>query len=191
MFPTGNTTLTNTAVATSPDEPECATCVPTPPTTTVNAGPDLVTTKTVDKATANPGDVVTYTITVTNQDTATAAASNIDITDTVPAATLAHLTALTAQDGGSASLATGTANWPTVASWAPGASATVHLQATLATVFPVGTTTLTNTVVAASPDEPECATCVPTPPTTTVNAGPDLVTTKTVDKATGQPGRTW
>ena len=54
----------------------------------------------VDKATAHAGDVVTYTITVTNQSTATAAASNVDITDTVPAATLAHLTALTAQDGG-------------------------------------------------------------------------------------------
>ena len=46
-------------MATSPDEPECTTCVPTPPTTTVNAGTDLVTTKTVDKATANLGDVVT------------------------------------------------------------------------------------------------------------------------------------
>ena len=92
-----------------------------------------------------PGDVATYTITVTNQSTATAAASNVDMTDTVPAATLAHLTALTAQDGGSASLVMGTASWPTVASLAPGASATVHLQATLAAVFPVGTTTLTST----------------------------------------------
>ena len=49
--------------------------MPTPPTTTVNAGPDLVTTKTVDKATANPVNAVTDIITVTNQSTATAAAA--------------------------------------------------------------------------------------------------------------------
>ena len=132
---------------------------------------------------------MTYTITVTNQSTATAAASNIDITDAVPAATLAHLTALMAQDGGSASLATGDGELGDGGlSLAPGASATVHLQATLAAVFPVGTTTLTNTAVATSPDEPECATCVPTPPTTTVNAGAGPGDDEDGGQGDGQPG---
>jgi uncharacterized repeat protein (TIGR01451 family) len=76
------------------------------------------------------------------------------------------VSALQALDGG-LTTANG-ATWPPISSLAPGASMTVHLKATLVLGFPSGTTTLTNTVVATSPDETTCPNCAPAPPTTTV-----------------------
>ncbi len=183
VFPVGTTTLTNTAVVASPDEPTCATCtVPTPPQTTVTAGPKLGVTKTVDKATAAPGDTVVYTITYDN--TGNADATGVTLADTLPA----HLASVTASNSGV--VTAGAVNW-SIGTVAAGGHGTRTVTAVLDSVFPVGTTTLTNTAVVASPDEPSCVNCtVPTPPQTTVTAGPKLDVTKSVDKTTANPGDT-
>jgi len=92
-------------------------------TITVNTA-DLAVTKTVDDATPNVGDTITFTVTVTNNgpDTAT----GVEITDSFPAAGLDLDTAGVTTSQGSFDPGTGVWNVGTLAS---GASATLTLPA--------------------------------------------------------------
>lgn len=117
---------------------------------TVTASSNLVTAKTRTSASATPavGQTVSYQITVTNS--GPSAATNVSLTDQLPAG-------LTAAAGNGAvsqgSYNAGTGLW-TVGSLANGASATLALVGTVNTGQ--GGQTITNTTTAAStPDQPD------------------------------------
>jgi uncharacterized repeat protein (TIGR01451 family) len=111
--------------------------------------------------TAVPGDTLTYSITITNS--GDAAATNVPVTDDINAI-LAHATFVSCT-GGCTNTA-GTLAWTIASIAANGGSATVSFDVTLDSSFPVGTTTLPNTVVVTGPgsncaaesDDPACST---------------------------------
>ena len=144
----------------------------------VNA--NLVTVKTLQSADATPaeGDSVTFLITVTNN--GSAQASNVSLTDSLPAGITATGNAVS--QGGYVS-ATGV--W-SVGTLANGASATLTLTGTVD--VGQGGNTITNVTTAATGDQPD--------PTTTgddlteavvVDNGANLVTVKTPQSADATP----
>jgi len=157
-FPIGTTPVTNSAVIAAPNAPPVP---PTPPvTTTVTAAPVLVVSKSVNAATAAPGGSLVYTINYSN--TGNADATAVTLTDTLP-----NLTSFTSATGGG-NHAAGVVTW-NIGTLAPGASSSVSVTVTLAAAFPVGTTTLSNVAVYATPDVPACVSgCSTTPALTTV-----------------------
>src|SRR6185295_4144836 len=92
---------------------------------------DLGVAITIDPTTAAPGDTVTYTVTVTNLDTATDA-TNVVVTDVVPAG-LTAVTPPTAGPAGSATAVNGnTWTWtiPTIAKSAAAPATPTSVSAT-------------------------------------------------------------
>ena len=87
---------------------------------------DLEVTKKVDNATPNVGDVITFTVTVSNHGPDTA--NNIEITDTFPTAGLQLLTGSVVESAGTFDAGTGI--WE-ISSLANGSSATLTLPATV------------------------------------------------------------
>jgi uncharacterized repeat protein (TIGR01451 family) len=182
-----NGTVTNSAVVSSPDQPDCTTACTTPDVPTEVASPDLTITKTVDKATAAPGETLTYTVTVTNS--GTVAATGVSISDLVP--TLTTFASATGSPTTAPTVGgTGLVEWTGLTVAGSGGTEVVTLAVTLDAVFPMGTTTVLNSAVAASPDQPGCTTCTTPDVPTVVTAGPELTLTKSVDKATATPGET-
>ena len=177
----GGNTITNVTTAATGDQPD--------PTTTgddlteavvVDNGANLVTVKTLQSADATPaeGDSVTFLITVTNN--GSAQASNVSLTDSLPAGITATGNAVS--QGGYVS-ATGV--W-SVGTLANGASATLTLTGTVD--VGQGGNTITNVTTAATGDQPD--------PTTTgddlteavvVDNGANLVTVKTLQSADATP----
>ena len=146
----------------------------------VDNGANLVTVKTLQSADATPaeGDSVTFLITVTNN--GSAQASNVSLTDSLPAGITATGNAVS--QGGYVS-ATGV--W-SVGTLANGASATLTLTGTVD--VGQGGNTITNVTTAATGDQPD--------PTTTgddlteavvVDNGANLVTVKTLQSADATP----
>jgi uncharacterized repeat protein (TIGR01451 family) len=143
--------------------------------------PNIVAHKSVDKTTANPGDKLSYTITIQNN--GKGAASGVTATDDI-SNILAHSTynGDLAASAGTAGYDAGTKTISWSGNIAAGATVTLTFSATLDTVFPSGTTHLDNTVVvtgrgsncAADSVDPACST------DTTVNAAPVLTAEKTV-----------
>lgn len=101
---------------------------------------DLVVSKNDGQTTASPGEVLTYTITVSNA--GTQQATGVLITDTLPAST----TFITASDDGSAS--GGAVTWPTF-TLAAGDSVTRTVTVHVNFPLPIGVDTITNTVTVA------------------------------------------
>lgn len=98
----------------------------------------LKLTKTVDKASAKTGDVLTYTVTLQNQ--SSTALGNLRVNDSTPAYTVFQAAACGAMGSGitacavilqPAAGATGAVAWQLTGSLAPGASAVVTLSVTL------------------------------------------------------------
>ncbi|MES1241964.1 MAG: CARDB domain-containing protein [Acidobacteriota bacterium] len=102
---------------------------------TVPAVPDLTLAKDDGRATAVPGQTVTYTLTVTNVGPRNA--SGVRLTDILPPQT----TFVSAGDGGAQ--AGGTVTWPAF-DLPAGAVATRTLTVRLARTLPAGTTAITN-----------------------------------------------
>ena len=115
-------------------------------TTTVLC-PNIHAVKTVGDGqhltTANPGDVLHYSITVTNSGDAAGTAA---VTDNVNAI-LAHATISPISISDSGTLTAGVITWPTFTLAANGGTKTLTFDATLFTSFPDGTTHLPNAVV--------------------------------------------
>ena len=133
-------------------------------------------TKTVVNQSGNtdfqPGDVVRYTISVTNTGTQTATAATV--TDPVDA----NLTGVTPEDGGVFDAGSGTITW-TLGDLAAGASATLHFTATIGVGVPNGTVIANqasaNATNADSAPTDDPATAPDDDPTViTVEALPDL-----------------
>ena len=139
VFPAGTTPVINSAVVTGPGVPPTP---PTPPvTTTMTAEPVLVLIKTVDKATALPGETLVYTLTYEN--TGNADATGATITDALPA-----LTTFVSATGGTETA--GVVTWSPV-TVAAGTSGSVTLTVTLDSVFPASTTAIDNMAAVTGP----------------------------------------
>ncbi|HVA85453.1 MAG TPA: hypothetical protein VNF73_03930 [Candidatus Saccharimonadales bacterium] len=181
-WPAGTTTLPNTAVVPNSDcasgssNPACRT------STTVTTRANLVVHKSVDASNANPGDSLAYTISV--QNTGNAGATGVVVADDI-SALLAHASFGSASSG--ATLTGSTLEWDGL-TFAAGSSQTFTFSIRLATGgWPVGTTTLANTVVVAGSD---CAAGSSNPAcrvTTTVIPNYGLAITKGVGTASGGP----
>src|SRR5262249_1512119 len=132
VMPNGSTPITNTVVG---PPGACATPADCAPTTTVTAQPDLHLKKVVDKATAAPGDSLTYTITYSS--TGNADASSVTFTDALPT----HLTLVSATGTG----VTSPGNNVTIslATLAAEATGTATVVAKIDTVMPNGSTPIT------------------------------------------------
>ncbi|NOR28619.1 MAG: DUF11 domain-containing protein, partial [Lutibacter sp.] len=143
---------------------------------TVNNTSDIVLTKTVDNSTPNEGDIVTYTITVTNK--GSALATNLVVTDVLPVG-LSY--GLMIPSSGSI---TGVGVW-SVGSLAVGATETITIEALVG----VGTSgqVLTNTI-SNTQDQTDTNTSPDDPTATITVTSSDLVTVKTVDDLTPNEG---
>jgi len=144
-LPAGVTTLNNTA--TVADSAYCtggappASCTSNTVAVTVSGNPNLNITKTSLPATVHPGDVVTYTMVVTN--TGSGAATGVVVSDPVPSYTV--FKAITNAGPGTASFdSVGNRVVYNVGTLAAGASATVAFSANVTALAP-GNTTITNT----------------------------------------------
>ena len=149
-------------------------------------GQGLHARKVVDKAQASPGDVLTYTITVTNPDPVDV--TGVDISDDISSIVPGHGTH-------TSSTPNATVTGGNQLSWSgqtvpANGSLTFTYKVTLANGgWPAGQTTLPNVVVvtksnctAAPNQDPDCHT------TTIVTPTPDLTVTKTADNASVPAG---
>lgn len=140
--------LQNSVTANGPDRPACLQASDCSTGSTVSS-PSLNVSKSVDKAAANVGDTLTWTLSVRNSGTG-ASTGIVTLTDTLPAGLSNILLAPVAP----ATCAAPVGNVVTCsvpAGLAAGASASVKLSAT-ATVAG----SLNNTVVPGGPDNPVC-----------------------------------
>ncbi|MCB1055579.1 MAG: choice-of-anchor A family protein, partial [Acidobacteria bacterium] len=146
-------------------------------------GADLGVTVDDGVGSASPGDVLSYTLVVSN--TGSVDATGVLVRTMVPAG----CSLVSASDGGL--LAGGEVEWP-VFDLAAGASVTRTVSFEVGTSFPAGTTELVSVATVASDGADGLD---PDPSNNTVNdtdaligGGPDLVVEKTADLATAQPG---
>ena len=175
------TALKNVAVISSPQDPSGPTT--TNDVTTVIGTAKLVVSKTVDKTAAKPGDVLTYTIKVTNEGTANA--TQVSVNDAQALA----LTNPTYTLGGDA---TGSGAWTgslsmsafTGGGLASGESVTVTISGTIPQS--AQGSVLENTASVSSPQDPSGIKT--TNPVSTVVGTAKLDATKAVDKAAAKPG---
>lgn len=175
-------TLTNTATVTGVDEPD-----PNPGNNTGTATEtplyaDLAVTKTVDKPQPNVGDTITYTVTLTNNGTATA--TGVEVTDALPA----NVTFVSATPQSGTTFAPTPLVSPTGGVWAvptiaPGASLILKITAT---ADAPGVSFNTVTITKSSTYDPNEGNNTAKTPTDPQEA--DLVVTKTVDKPRPQVG---
>ncbi|WP_269930950.1 DUF7507 domain-containing protein [Aminobacter sp. HY435] len=142
-------------------DPACTTCSVTVPT-----GPKMTVAKALTDESiavndiAEPGEVLTYTITLTNA--GGSAFTNFDFTENVPAG--ATLTSVTGATGFTAAVAgPGTLDL-TVATVPANDTATVTIEFTIADPIPAGLTEIANTISGGDLD-PACTTCEVTTPT--------------------------
>jgi len=145
---------------------------------TVNNDADIVITKTVDNSTPSEGDTITFTVGITNS--GPAQATNLVVTDAVPAGL------------------TVTGATPTVGTWADptwtigtlnnGASASLTITATVDAN--TGGQTITNEVTHTQDQLDSDTTADDPSEAVTVSNDTDLVVTKTVDNSTPNEGDT-
>jgi uncharacterized repeat protein (TIGR01451 family) len=154
-------------------------------TITATAKPDLVVTKSDGGVTANPGGTVDYTINYSN--VGLADSTGVVLTEFLPVGSTFNAAASTPGGG-----ALGTTAFTfTVGSLPAGASGSVVFAVNVPVPVPAGLTTLTNTVNIAddgthgpdaNPDNNSASEGTP------INAGPDLVVTKTDGGVSTLPG---
>lgn len=163
VFPAGQTTVTNVATITSKQVGP----VSDDASTVVTAAPKMNVTKAVDKATASPGDLLTYTLAYSN--TGNANATGVVVGDAVPArTTFVGASASCSLVAGQVSCAVGTV--------LAGGTGSVSFVVQLDAVFPSGSTTVYNTgVISSSLTPPTQSNTVET----VVSAAPVLSLSKT------------
>ena len=167
------TSGSNSATASGGGDSTCPAAAHCTGTVTVGvaASADIAVAKTVDNATPNVGEDVTFTVTATNN--GPSAASGVQVTDALPSG-LAFVSATASQGG----YVQGTGVW-TVGALANGASATLQITAT---VLVPGALTNTATKTAGDQFDPNAGNNAGS---AMLNAQPsaDLQVSKTVDNA--------
>ncbi|MEJ5312657.1 MAG: hypothetical protein WHX52_23070, partial [Anaerolineae bacterium] len=151
-------------------------------TTTIVAAPDLVVSKDDNRTTAQPGETLSYRITVTN--TGDQNAASVFVTDTLPL----HTTFLAASDGG-VETEPGVVTWPAFSLVGDGGAVTRLVVVTVDSPLPAGLETLTNTVSVATANDANPADNTAWD-TDTLIAAPDLALTKSNGTLTVEPGDT-
>jgi uncharacterized repeat protein (TIGR01451 family) len=141
VLQTAASSLTNTATASGGGQTNTANDSSSDPTTVVSSS-DLGLSKTVNNANPIQGQNVTFTVTLTNSGPSNA--TNVVVTDALPAG----LTFVSATPS-TGSYTSGTGAW-SVASLASGASATLQVVALVG-----GTGTITNTAEVTASDQPD------------------------------------
>ena len=178
---TGGTVVTNAIVSVSLDQNDTnATQDDLAEDITVGYDTDLVVGKTVSDPTPDEGDTITYTLTVTNN--GPAMATNVSLTDTLPAGVtyVSH--------GGDGSYDPGTGLW-VVGTVPSGESAVLTIVATVDAG--AGGTVITNAIVGVSLDQNDTnATQDDLDEDVTVGNGTDLVVGKSVSDPTPNEGDT-
>ncbi|MDO8034107.1 hypothetical protein O3297_11845 [Janthinobacterium sp. SUN128] len=170
--------LSNRVVPSGGDNPACDTASACQATSTLVA-PQVAVRKSVDKSSANVGDLLTWTITASNGGTG-ATKSAIVLTDNLPAG-VSGVQVLSTQLATCAPVAGNIVTCSVTAGLAPGGQAQVVLRATVSAAG-----VLQNTVLPAGPDNPVCiqaADC--TTSTTAIKLLVDVTTT-----LNGFPGTT-
>ncbi|MBI3267726.1 MAG: DUF11 domain-containing protein, partial [Planctomycetes bacterium] len=154
-------------------------------TDTLHAAPDYAIAKTDNRATAAPGDALTYTITVTN--VGNQGGTGVVVTDVVP---VNALTNIVAQNGGVFNAGTGTITW-NLGALAGGASSAVTYTATVITPAAAGIDTIANTATVADDGangaDPNAANNSVTD-TDALDAAPDYSIVKSDGVAAAAPG---
>lgn len=110
--------------------------------------PDVTLAKTVDDPTPQPGDVFTYTISLTNDADAGADAFELTVTDEVPPGIEVDTSMIS--DGGAYDVGSRTITWTLVGPLAPGATLDLTYDASLADSSTIDDDSLTNTATLAS-----------------------------------------
>ena len=178
---TSGNTITNTITVVSADQTDSNTTADDPSEDiVVGNDADLVTGKTVNNGTPDEGDTIIYTLTLTNN--GPAQATNLSITDQLPAGVTY------VSDDGAGAYVSGTGLW-TIGTLNNGATATLNITATV----DVGTsgTTITNTITVVSADQTDSNTTADDPSEDiVVGNDADLVTGKTVNNGTPNEGDT-
>lgn len=151
-------------------------------TTAIIAAPELVVSKDDGRATAQPGDTLSYVITVTNAGDQNAA--SVFVTDTLPL----HTVFVVASDGG-AITEPGVVTWPAFSLAGDGASATRLVVVSVINPLPAGVDAITNTITAATANElnldDNTAWDIDT-----ILAAPDLALSKRAAAVSVEPGDT-
>ena len=148
--------------------------------------------------TVSPGDILRYTVTVTNS--GTGAATNVVLTDPITDLNLTLVAGSVTADGGGVVVVGNAGGDSTVqVDWAslPGPSSTVvTFDVVIANPVPVATSQVVNWATVASdelPDEPSDDPSTPAdddPTVVPLDAAPDVAVTKTDGVATASPGDT-
>ena len=194
----GTTTITNKVTSSTDQDQTEDDNSNNQATTTVNKdctpppvkkpGYDLV--KTVDKTTAKPGEVLTYTLTVIN--TGEVDLTNVKVTDKLPANYQSVGEAVIADGGYTGSISK--EGQVTINKLAVGKSATIAISYKLKNEdsFNCGTTTIKNHASATTDQDQSEDNNGNNDTTTTVNrdCAPSYDVSKTVDKTTANPGDT-
>ena len=142
-------TVANSLLPSGPDNPVCATPGACQTTTTVTS-PNVAVKKSVDKATVNVGETITWTLSVSNSGTG-ASTGSVTLSDTLPAG-LTNVVISPQSPATCAPLAGATLTCSVPAGLAAGASARIFVSAT-ATLAGAAV----NSVVPGGPDNPACA----------------------------------
>ncbi|MBD2043102.1 DUF11 domain-containing protein [Microcoleus sp. FACHB-672] len=176
---TVNTTnpITNTATISASDQPDPDTTDNTGTVTVPQQQADLAVAKTVDTPNPTVGQTINYTVTLTN--TGPSTATNVAITDQIPAG-LTFISATPSQ--GTYDNTTGL--W-TVGTVANGSSVTLTISATVNTTNPI-----TNTATISASDQPDPDTTDNTGTVTVPQQQADLAVAKTVDTPNPTVGQT-
>ncbi len=150
--------------------------------TTLQAQSALTIVKAVDKSIANPGDPLTYTVTV--QNVGNLAAQNVVVSDPMTGSNRDYLDFVSATPAPS-NPDPKNLTW-TFATINPGETKTITIQTTIHKVMPLGTTTIADTAIITSTVPPMPSNQVVTVVTATTN----LTIIKAVDKSSAAPGDT-
>jgi uncharacterized repeat protein (TIGR01451 family) len=169
-LPPGVTQIGNLAYETGQPSPDCS-ALPTPPNCTeipigATPPPQLSVTKTANVVTVLPGGTVVYTITVVNSGTVTA--TNVVISDPMPAGMVSFAWTCAAANGASCAAASGNgAINETIASFPSGGRLVYTVTATLSDNPPANVTNIVsvspsgNTLCLPGNTPPPCSAGVP------------------------------
>ncbi len=188
-IPTTATTITNLAYPTGGDEPPCPStqCVTIPVVGKIGISKTLVSESGTQAGIAEPGETLTYQITLSNTGAATTGYNLVDLID-------AHVTFVSASNGGANS--GNQVNWnnlsiPALSAGVPG-TLVLTVVVRVANPIPAGVLTIQNLARAAAAPDPPCPSvqCVITPTAGKVSIAKTLVAESGTHAGFAEPGET-